>query len=131
VLVDFNADSEDLFDFTAFPSSPSYGGNIVSGGAGFGLVANGEILVLYSALNDTSTDVNEAAEIAAEFAGGIAAGGSAVVISGEDVGAGDDTAYVWYVQDDGSGTIDAVEVSLVGTIANFNVGTLESTDFIT
>lgn len=118
----------DVMDFSAFLGSGTYSTNnhIVSDGL-FGNI-NGQVWELYSAAADSSADVNEAGEIAARFTT-ITGGGKAVVISGEDTSA-NNTAYIWFVQDANSdGNIDSTEVSLVGTMATFQLGQFVSGNF--
>ena len=92
--------------------------------------ATGKVVELWSAVADSSTDVDTAGEIAAQFGTGkaftLSSNGKAVVIAGEDTSA--QAAYIWFVQDTGDGTVTAGEVTLAGTLASFDVNTLTTSN---
>jgi Ca2+-binding RTX toxin-like protein len=128
ILADLNG-TTDLLDFSAFFGSTTptlqggIGSSVSNGGDVIGNI-NGLVHFLYSGAADSSADVNQASEIAAAIGTGFTAGGKAVVLSGEDTSA-NNTAYIWFVEDtSGNGVIDTSEVSLVGTMATFDVNTI-------
>jgi hypothetical protein len=92
--------------------------------------ATGLVIELWSAASDSSEDVNEASEIAAQFGNAlsITSGGEAIVISGEDTSAQE--AYIWYVKDANSnGAISVDEVTQIAYFGSLNVNTLTAENF--
>jgi Ca2+-binding RTX toxin-like protein len=98
--------------------------------------ASGKVTVLISALGDSSSEFDTAAEMAAQFDVGRALdlerGGSAIVIAGEDVSSGSfPNVYIWHVQDQNNDRIvQEGELTLLATVNGFSVTTLTDSNFI-
>jgi hypothetical protein len=62
----------------------------------------------------------------------LSSGAKGIVIAGDDSAAGD-TAYIYLIDDSvgaNAGTIEADDVSIIGTIATFDLDTLTAAHFI-
>ena len=126
----------DVLDLSAFLTSGTFStaDHVVSLGAinPGTLNATNKVVQLFSMASGSSSDVDTAAEIAANFTSGylsLDAGGKAVVISGEDTDA-THAGYVWYIHDSGNNGVDLADITLVGTFNTIQLGTFATANII-
>lgn len=123
------AADEDVLDFTAFLTGGDGTVTEIAATATADASIDDKVILLVDADGATSTD--ETGEIAALIEGAgdamaLASGGKAVIISGYDGDANDD-AIIFFVDDSvgaTAGTIEADDVTIVGTLTTFDLDTM-------
>jgi hypothetical protein len=114
----------DVLDFTAFATDGAPVAEVAEGSAGVVAVANNDILLV----SDADGSINTVTEVLALFGAGQEFGAvginSQIVVAIRDTQVGGDTT-LWYIDNDATAALAATEVTLVGTLSNFNTALID------
>jgi len=127
--------ANDKFDFSNMGTFTFQGTTEVAFNATGDVNITGKIILLVDADGAASTD--QIAEIVADLQGvgtaiNLQSGGAAIILAGNDIDA-NDGAVIFIVDDsvgDTVGTIEADDVSIIGTLATFDIDTLTGAHFV-